>query len=85
MIELPRRRFLSGLIGLIASPAIVRVSSLMPVNSIPLGLVVRTRHEVGTVHNGLLTVDMITREAVRLWKNSNAFLENLDSYPRIAL
>lgn len=26
----------------------------------------------------LLTIDMITREAVRLWKNSNAFLQNVD-------
>lgn len=28
--------------------------------------------------NSLLTIDMITREAVRLWKNSNAFLQNID-------
>ncbi len=28
--------------------------------------------------NTLLTIDMITREAVRLWKNSNAFLQNVD-------
>ncbi len=28
--------------------------------------------------NSLLTIDMITREAVRLWKNSNAFLMNVD-------
>lgn len=28
--------------------------------------------------NSLLTIDMITREAVRLWKNSNAFLQNVD-------
>lgn len=26
----------------------------------------------------LLTINMITREAVRLWKNSNAFLQNVD-------
>lgn len=26
----------------------------------------------------LLTIDMITREAVRLWKNSNAFIQNVD-------
>jgi hypothetical protein len=30
------------------------------------------------VANALLTIDMITREAVRLWKNSNAFLQNVD-------
>jgi hypothetical protein len=31
------------------------------------------------VGNSLLTIDMITREAVRLWKNSNAFIQNIDS------
>lgn len=28
--------------------------------------------------NNLLTIDMITREAIRLWKNSNAFIQRLD-------
>lgn len=28
--------------------------------------------------NVLLTLNMITREAVRLWKNSNAFIQNVD-------
>lgn len=28
--------------------------------------------------NALLTIDMITREAIRLWKNSNAFIQNVD-------
>lgn len=28
--------------------------------------------------NALLTIDMITREALRLWRNSNAFLQNID-------
>jgi hypothetical protein len=36
MFELPRRRFLQGLIGLIAAPAIVKVTSLMPVKAAPL-------------------------------------------------
>ena len=31
MIELPRRRFLAGLVGLIAAPAVVKATSLMPV------------------------------------------------------
>jgi hypothetical protein len=30
------------------------------------------------VANSLLTINMITREAIRLWKNSNAFLQNVD-------
>lgn len=28
--------------------------------------------------NTLLTINMITREAVRLWRNSNAFIQNID-------
>lgn len=28
--------------------------------------------------NSLLTINLITREAVRLWKNSNAFIQNID-------
>ena len=36
MITLPRRRFLQGLIGLVAAPAIVRVSSIMSVKAAPL-------------------------------------------------
>lgn len=34
MIELPRRRILTGLASLIAAPAIVRASSLMPVRAL---------------------------------------------------
>jgi hypothetical protein len=33
VIELPRRRFLTGLASLIAAPAIVRVASIMPVKA----------------------------------------------------
>lgn len=29
--------------------------------------------------NSLLTINMITREAVRLWKNSNLFIQNIDT------
>jgi hypothetical protein len=31
------------------------------------------------VANTILTIGMITREAIRLWKNSNAFLQNVDT------
>lgn len=57
MIE--RRSILKCLVGLVAAPAIIKVSSLMPVNA---GL------QPG---NGLLTIDQITREAVRLFQNNN--------------
>lgn len=33
MIETSRRRFLSGMVGIIAAPAIIRVTSLMPVKA----------------------------------------------------
>jgi len=29
--------------------------------------------------NSLLTISMVTREAVRLWKNTNAFMRNMDT------
>ena len=32
-IIMPRRKFLTGLMGLVAAPAVVRASSLMPVKS----------------------------------------------------
>jgi hypothetical protein len=32
-LTLPRRKFLTGLVGLIAAPAIVRATSLMPVKA----------------------------------------------------
>jgi hypothetical protein len=40
MIELPRRRFLTGLASLIAAPAIVRVASIMPVKAVPSGITI---------------------------------------------
>jgi len=52
-----------------AAPAIVQASSLMPVRGVPL-----------YGRNNLLTIDMITREAVELFANSNAFLKNLTPY-----
>ena len=36
---LPRRKFLTGLMGLVAAPAVVKASSLMPVKSMPPELV----------------------------------------------
>lgn len=33
MLEIPRRQLITGLISLIAAPAIVRISSIMPVKN----------------------------------------------------
>lgn len=62
-----RRSFLAGLGSLLAAPAIVRAEILMPVR----GIIVPTR-------NSLLTIEMITREAIKLFVSSNAFIQNID-------
>jgi len=66
MIETSRRNFIVGATALVAAPAIVRFESIMPVT---------TRIYRG---NALLTIDQITRQAVRLFNNRNKFLENID-------
>lgn len=70
-----RRGFLSGLLALVATPAIVRAASLMPVSMMPDEEVLAQLSK----RNSLLTINKITREGVRLWKNSNKFLENIDT------
>lgn len=57
-----RRGFLGGLISALAAPAIVRIDSIMPVRQIIL-----------TPKDSLLTIREITIQAIRLFKNSNAF------------
>lgn len=68
MTELSRRSLFSGLGALIAAPAIVKVASLMPVR----GIVMPVRR------GDYLTLAQITREAVKLWCNSNSFITDLD-------
>lgn len=67
MIAASRRTLITGLVALVAAPAIVKVASLMPVNA---------ALQPG---NNLLTLDMITREAVRRFKNSNLFIRSMDA------
>ena len=47
MLELPRRSFITGLVSLLAAPAIVRASSLMPVKALPFDNI-NIRFEAGT-------------------------------------
>lgn len=61
-----RRGLLQGLGLVLAAPAIVRVASIMPVR----GFGVEGLHR-----NGILTMNEITREAIKLWNNSNTFLQ----------
>ena len=83
-MELSRRGLLGGLLALVAAPAIVRVESLMVLPA-PQKLLVPTPVFIEQAplvfmqkKNNLLTIDMITREAVSLFRNSNAFIRSLD-------
>lgn len=86
-VESSRRGFLGGLLAVIATPAIIRVAKLMPVKVMPSTEVLDELFidEVYPVTgNNLLTIQMITREAIRLWKNSNLFMQNIDGrYDRV--
>ncbi len=64
---LQRRAFLTGLV---AAPLVVSSGVLMPLRGLVLPPIV--------TNNSLLTMEMITREAVRLFKNSNTFVHNLN-------
>lgn len=86
-MQLSRRGFFSGLVALVAAPAIVRVESLMVLPApakiiLPEGLVkftpIETAVEYAT-HSNLLTINQITREAVRLFQNSNSFIRSMNA------
>lgn len=64
MIETSRRSLITGLVALVAAPAIVKVASLMPVNA---------ALQPG---NNLLTLNQITREAMRRFRDSNRFIRD---------
>ena len=68
MPDLARRSFLLGGLALLAAPAIVRAGSLMPIRG---ELLLAPR-------NTYLTLSMITREAVQLFRYSNDFLVSID-------
>ena len=78
MIIQSRRGFIAGLTSLIAAPAVVKASSIMPVKLIDWSV----SQPIKT--NRLLTMREIMREAVRLYENSNIFIERVDSqYPKL--
>lgn len=78
-MELSRRGFIGGLLAVVSAPAIVRVESLM---ALPRPEVIIPQIETAVEYtlrtNSFLIIDMITREAVRLFMNSNAFLKSID-------
>lgn len=66
LIKPSRRGLLQGLFGLtVASPAVIKLPGLL--------MPIRPYRE-----NTLLTINEITRQAIRLWKNNNIFIQNLD-------
>ena len=92
-MQLSRRGLLGGLVALVAAPAIVRVESLMVLPApavlrptvgevlrirLPADFIVQETAVDFAVKNTLMTIDQITREAVALFRNSNAFIRNLD-------
>lgn len=84
-----RRSILTGLVALVAAPAIVKVGQVMAINSglVPGDVSMRYIENYWAfaseparvdVLYGRLTVDQITRDAVRLFRHSNEFLRNMD-------
>jgi hypothetical protein len=67
-LDLSRRSLFAGLGALIAAPAIVRAASLMPVRAIVPG------------RRNILTLNEISREAVRLWNNSDSFITKIPQW-----
>ena len=60
-----RRGFLRVLGATLAAPAIIRLAPIMPVRPIP--------------SSRLLTINQLTLEAIRLWKNDNKFLQEVEA------
>lgn len=83
---LNRRGFLGILAGAIAAPVIVRADSLMKIAPIVLPETkiltlddfARDIIEPQLSRNNLLTFDMIKREAVEMFRNTNPFLRAVD-------
>lgn len=78
-----RRGFLSVLGIGISAPAIIKVASLMPVKSFAPDFLTLDDYSErilapSLARNNLLTANMITRESIRLFVNSNVFLQNMD-------
>jgi hypothetical protein len=76
------------MLAALAAPAIVRVENLMVLPQAPKIIVPEllpveydiafSPVDVSFTRNSLLTIDQITREAVQLFTNSNAFLQSMN-------
>lgn len=70
-----RRGFLRGALSLLAAPAVIKISALMPISTSVVG----TSELLGPQR--ILTIADITREAIRLWHRNNAYLLRLREEP----
>lgn len=80
LLKPTRRSFLSGLASLFAAPAIIKFDSLMPVKVMPTSEVLDAIATEG--YNGVLTIEMITKEAVRLFEANCRALGVITRKPR---
>lgn len=81
-----RRGFLFGLSAALAAPAIIRTPGLlMPVKpqlKLPEEYILTQGETVAyaaSCANGYINLQMIIRESIRLWRNSNAFIRDIDA------
>ncbi len=82
-MNISRRGFLSGLLTVVSAPAIVCVENLMVLPApqriiLPEGLVAFEPNLI-LPQNSLLSIRAITMEAVRLFKNTNAFVQHINA------
>ncbi len=86
-IQASRRGFIAGAAAaLVAAPAIVSASSLMPVKTMSGFLTLDDYSErilAPLIDRQLLTIDMITREAIQLFRSSNGFLRYVGAEPQL--
>lgn len=78
-MSLSRRSFFVGLGALVAAPAIVRVASLMPVKAIDTGVMTFDDYCERILRpRQLISARMVNQEAIKMFQNSNAFLQALN-------
>lgn len=84
-MNLTRRGLITGLVAFAAAPAIVRAENLMPVRAEIIrsffGIDLATNEGTAAIilrEKTYLSMQMITRETVRLFTNSNAFIQSIN-------
>ncbi len=81
-MSLSRRGLLGGMLAVLAAPAIVRVENLMVLPQakliVPQEVWIEQAPLVYGGGQNLLTINMITRDAIRMFKNSNKFIQDIN-------